>query len=126
MSSRRWGTLIRPCTTADARIAAPPTKRRLPCIESRTGIDALLSRPLQTSKASDLQGTPDINTTIRRDRHPQCRVGAIVRYMRTPAFSPSSRGRLTDRDLDRFSGDTLFPRIARAVCHAKCLPRKEL
>jgi len=41
-------------------------------------------------------------------------------------FSPSSRGRLTDRDLGRFSGDTLFHRIARAVCHAGCLPRKEL
>jgi hypothetical protein len=42
------------------------------------------------------------------------------------AFSPSSRGRLTDRDLDRFPGGTLFDRVARAVCHAGCLPRKEL
>jgi len=42
------------------------------------------------------------------------------------AFSPSYRGRLTDRDLDRFPDDTLFHRIARAVCHAGCLPRKEL
>lgn len=41
-------------------------------------------------------------------------------------FSPSSRGRLTDRDLDRFPGDSLFHRLARAVCHAGCLPRKEL
>src|SRR6266545_3695870 len=41
-------------------------------------------------------------------------------------FCPSSRGRLTDRDLDRFSGSTLFDRVARAVCHAGCLPRKEL
>jgi hypothetical protein len=38
----------------------------------------------------------------------------------------SSRNRLTDRQLDRFPGDTLFERIARAVCHAGCLPRKEL
>jgi hypothetical protein len=44
----------------------------------------------------------------------------------SPRFSPSSRGRLTDRDLDRFPGATLFDRIARAVCHAGCLPRKEL
>jgi len=42
------------------------------------------------------------------------------------AFSPSSRGRLTDRDLGRFPGETLFDRVARAVCHAGCLPRKEL
>jgi hypothetical protein len=42
------------------------------------------------------------------------------------AFSPSSRGRLTDKDLGRFPGDTLFDRVARAVCHAGCLPRKEL
>ena len=41
-------------------------------------------------------------------------------------FSPSSRGRLTDRDLDRFPHDTLFHRVAREVCHAGCLPRKEL
>lgn len=41
-------------------------------------------------------------------------------------FSPSSRGRLTDRDLDRFPGDSLFYRLARAACHAGCLPRKEL
>jgi hypothetical protein len=41
-------------------------------------------------------------------------------------FSPSSRGRLTDRDLDRFPDDTLFHRVARAVCFARCLPRKEL
>jgi hypothetical protein len=42
------------------------------------------------------------------------------------AFSLSSRGRLTDRDLPRFPGHTLFHRVARATCHAGCLPRKEL
>jgi hypothetical protein len=41
-------------------------------------------------------------------------------------FSPSSRVRLTDRNLDRFPGNTLFDRLARAICHAGCLPRKEL
>ena len=41
-------------------------------------------------------------------------------------FSPSSRGRLTDYDLGRFPDDTLFHRLARVVCHAGCLPRKEL
>jgi hypothetical protein len=41
-------------------------------------------------------------------------------------FSPSSKGRLTDRDLDRFPDASLFHRLARAVCHAGCLPRKEL
>jgi hypothetical protein len=33
---------------------------------------------------------------------------------------------LTDRDLGRFCGKTLFDRLAREVCHAGCLPRKEL
>ncbi|HEY1309108.1 MAG TPA: methyltransferase [Vicinamibacterales bacterium] len=42
------------------------------------------------------------------------------------AFSPSSRGRLTHYDLDRFPDDTLFHRLARAVCRSGCLPRKEL
>ena len=41
-------------------------------------------------------------------------------------FSPSSRARLTDRDLERFPDHTLFHRLARASCHAGCLPRKEL
>ena len=41
-------------------------------------------------------------------------------------FSLSSKGRLTDRDLGRFPGTSLFDRLARAVCHAGCLPRKEL
>jgi len=40
-------------------------------------------------------------------------------------FSPSSKARLTDRDLERFPTASLFDRIARAVCHAGCLPRKE-
>ena len=41
-------------------------------------------------------------------------------------FSPASRGRLTNHDVDRFPDDTLFDRLARAVCQAGCLPRKEL
>lgn len=41
-------------------------------------------------------------------------------------FDPSSKDRLTDHDLGRFPDDTLFHRLARAVCHAGCLPRKEL
>ena len=41
-------------------------------------------------------------------------------------FDPASRGRLTTYDLARFPGDTLFDRIGRTVCHAGCLPRKEL
>lgn len=42
------------------------------------------------------------------------------------AFDPSSRSKLTARDLDRFAGTTLFDRVARAVCMAEALPRKEL
>lgn len=38
----------------------------------------------------------------------------------------SSRNRLTGKLLPQFAGDTLFDAIARAVCHAGCLPRKEL
>ena len=41
-------------------------------------------------------------------------------------FSASSKARLTPRDLERFPGDSLFARLARAVCQAGCLPRKEL
>jgi hypothetical protein len=41
-------------------------------------------------------------------------------------FSPSSKGRLTEYDLGRFPDQTLFHRLARAVCRAGCLPRKEL
>jgi len=38
----------------------------------------------------------------------------------------SSRNRLNTRHLPLFAGETLFDRIARAVCRAGCLPRKEL
>lgn len=38
----------------------------------------------------------------------------------------ASRNRLTNRQLERFPGENLFDRIARAVCRAGCLPRKEL
>jgi hypothetical protein len=41
-------------------------------------------------------------------------------------FRHGAHGRLTAHDLGRFSGDTLFDRIGRAVCAAGCLPRKEL
>lgn len=42
------------------------------------------------------------------------------------AFDPGSRSLLTRRDLGRFAGEGLFARVARAVCEAACLPRKEL
>ena len=38
----------------------------------------------------------------------------------------ASRNRLTDKLLPQFAGATLFDAIARAVCRAGCLPRKEL
>lgn len=38
----------------------------------------------------------------------------------------SSKNRLTEKLLPTFSGDTLFDAIARSVCRAGCLPRKEL
>jgi SAM-dependent methyltransferase len=38
----------------------------------------------------------------------------------------SSRNRLNERHLPLFASETLFDRIARAVCRASCLPRKEL
>ena len=41
-------------------------------------------------------------------------------------FDPSSRSRLNLHDLPRFTEATLFHRIARVLCAADCLPRKEL
>lgn len=41
-------------------------------------------------------------------------------------FVHGSKRRLSPRDLDRFPSERLFDRIARAVCRADCLPRKEL
>lgn len=42
------------------------------------------------------------------------------------SFCPNSRNWLTRHDLGRFPGETLFERVARVVCEAECLPRKEL
>ncbi|MBL0216532.1 MAG: methyltransferase [Myxococcales bacterium] len=44
----------------------------------------------------------------------------------TRTFAPGSRNRLSPRDLERFGSESLFDRVARAVCRADCLPRKEL
>lgn len=41
-------------------------------------------------------------------------------------FAHAASDRLTAYDLGRFSGGSLFDGIARAVCAAGCLPRKEL
>ncbi len=41
-------------------------------------------------------------------------------------FDPGRRSTLTRHDLGRFTGATLFEKIARVVCAAECLPRKEL
>jgi len=41
-------------------------------------------------------------------------------------LSKSSRNILNRRTAVRFTGETLFDRVARAVCEAECLPRKEL
>lgn len=41
-------------------------------------------------------------------------------------FAASSRSRLSSHDLPRFAGNTLFERIARCLCEADCVPRKEL
>jgi hypothetical protein len=45
---------------------------------------------------------------------------------RTTPFDPSSRTKLTARDLPRFPGTTLFDTLGRVVCEAECLPRREL
>src|SRR5579864_8086240 len=41
-------------------------------------------------------------------------------------FDPASRTKLTPRDLPRFPGSTLFHALAKVVCRAACLPRREL
>jgi len=41
-------------------------------------------------------------------------------------YDRSSRNRLNLHDLPRFEGQTLFAKLARTVCEAECLPRKEL
>ena len=41
-------------------------------------------------------------------------------------FRRSSRSRLGPSDAQHFEGDTEFERVARLVCQADCLPRKEL
>jgi hypothetical protein len=42
------------------------------------------------------------------------------------AGDPGSRKRLTPGAVDNYAGDGLFDRLARVVCRANCLPRKEL
>jgi hypothetical protein len=42
------------------------------------------------------------------------------------SFNHGSRVKLKPTTAKHFTGDTLFDRIARVVCEAECLPRKEL
>ena len=42
------------------------------------------------------------------------------------SFDKRSRSVLTRRDLPRFPSESLFDRVARVLCEADCLPRKEL
>ena len=42
------------------------------------------------------------------------------------SFDPASRSRLTPHDAHHFEGSTLFDRVARSLCEAACVPRKEL
>jgi len=42
------------------------------------------------------------------------------------SFDPGSRSRLTPHDLPRFAGTSLFDSVARQLCEANCVPRKEL
>src|SRR5207244_6652216 len=58
------------------------------------------------------------------ERHHSAWIAASL--INVASFARSSRGRLTARDLGRFAGETLLDRVGRAVCHAGCLPRKEL
>jgi len=52
--------------------------------------------------------------------------GPAPRPRRPRPFDPRRRSVLTRHDLGRFEGEGLFARVARAVCEAGCLPRKEL
>jgi hypothetical protein len=61
----------------------------------------------------------------RSSRSPCPTCGATAPADRAP-FDPGSRNRLTPRDLGRFPTESLFDRVARAVCRSEALPRKEL
>ena len=69
--------------------------------------------------------------SLRDDGHPK-RINVLtftcgyLYSMVVKRMDKSSRNRLTERLLPQFAGDTLFEAIARAVCRAGCLPRKEL
>jgi hypothetical protein len=106
-------------------------------IEPRCGIHDPASGQHDVKRASGLGGDDDeADSNRKRDGaeygangHPGAR-GHLDLIAGNPIlawmFSPSSKARLTAHDLDRFPGDTLFDRIARATCEAECLPRKEL
>lgn len=47
-------------------------------------------------------------------------------YTATAVLLPSSRVRLKPTSVHHFTGTSLFDKIARVLCEASCLPRKEL
>jgi hypothetical protein len=72
-------------------------------------------------------GANSISQFLQHSPHPDAaEYPQAMTRMDTVTFSPRSKNRLTAYDLDRFAGRSLFDRLARAVCRAGCLPRKEL
>lgn len=57
---------------------------------------------------------------------PPCARAAVQRRALDPMHATGSRNRLTHHQLGLYPGDTLFERLARVVCLAGFLPRKEL
>jgi hypothetical protein len=88
-------------------------------------------RPIVDTPAASAPLRASCRRAARRrasDRHAGGRDG-VPSWQRRPVsttFKPNSRSLLNPRDVDRFPGRTLFARVARAVCEADCLPRKEL
>jgi len=66
--------------------------------------------------------TPLGDATAPEDGSPTGPPGRVPAHLGTPG----ARKKLTPGAAEAFVGDTLFARLARVVCGADCLPRKEL
>ena len=112
-NGRRWATTASSVVDMLEMSDAPDEAMRALVPSAWREDDAATSRDADPGEPTTRPGSAILDTRLIVDAE-------------RPTFRMASRSRLTPMDARRFPGDDAFSTIARAVCDADALPRKEL
>ena len=112
-NGRRWATTASSVVDMLEMSDAPDEAMRALVPSAWREDDAATSRDRDPGEPTTRPGSAILDTRLIVDAE-------------RPTFRMASRSRLTPMDARRFPGDDAFSTIARAVCDADALPRKEL